>query len=111
MNNLKETSSLSILDQVLDTQEPRELERTKHKMLIAAKIEDAMLAKGWKKKDLMAALDINSPSILTRWFSGTHNFKIETLVDIQTVLEVNLLHSEPCNCQTSNRSSSSLKVG
>lgn len=66
------------------------MDQVKYKMLLAAAIEDAMKAKGWRKQDLMKAMQIKSPSILSRWFSGTHNFTVDTLVAIQNVLEINL---------------------
>ena len=83
-----------LIDELFDSISPEELERTKQKMLLAAKIEDAMKAKGWKKKDLIKAMGINSPSIVTRWFSGTHNFQLDTLTDLQTVLGVRLIDVE-----------------
>ena len=92
-----EAHNSEIIDDLFDSTDPGEMERTRQKMLLAAKIEDAMKAKGWKKKDLMSALEIKSPSIVTRWFSGTHNFKTDTLIDLQSVLGVNLLNVEKEN--------------
>ena len=89
-----EAHNSEIIDDLFDSTDPDEMERTRQKMLLAAKIEDAMKAKGWKKKDLISALKIKSPSIVTRWFSGTHNFKTDTLIDLQSVLGVNLLNVE-----------------
>lgn len=91
MNKIEAHNS-AIIDDLFDSIDHKELERTKQKMLLAAKIEDAMKAKGWKKKDLISALNIKSPSIVSRWFSGTHNFKVDTLIDLQNVLGVNLLN-------------------
>ena len=89
-----EAHNSEIIDDLFDSTAPGEMEHTRQKMLLAAKIEDAMKAKGWKKKDLISALEIKSPSIVTRWFSGTHNFKIDTLIDLQSVLGENLLNVE-----------------
>ncbi len=61
------------------------------KMQIAAMIEDGIVAKGWKKKDLALALN-KKQSEITRWLGGTHNFTLETLVDIGNVLGVSLLN-------------------
>lgn len=87
-----EIHNSDLINELFDSIDSKEIERTKQKMLLAAKIEDAMKAKGWRKTDLIKALDIRSPSIVTRWFSGTHNFNTDTLIDLQTVLEVNLLN-------------------
>jgi transcriptional regulator with XRE-family HTH domain len=80
----------SILNEMVDEIDPIELDQVKHKMMLAAAIEDAMKAKGWRKQDLMKAMQIKSPSILSRWFSGTHNFTVDTLVAIQHVLEISI---------------------
>ena len=94
MSKIEARHNSEIIDDLFDSIDPGEMERNRQKMLLAAKIEDAMKAKGWKKKDLMSALEIKSASIVTRWFSGTHNFKIDTLIDLQSVLGVNLLNVE-----------------
>lgn len=62
------------------------------KMLIAAKIEDAIQAKDWKHADLLKALGKKNPSIITRWLSGTHNFTIDTLIHLEEVLEIELIN-------------------
>jgi transcriptional regulator with XRE-family HTH domain len=56
-------------------------------MLLAAQIADAMKLKGIGKKQLADLLG-KKPSMVTRWLSGTHNFEINTLVQIAKVLEV-----------------------
>jgi transcriptional regulator with XRE-family HTH domain len=60
-------------------------------MLIAAKIADAMAAKGWNKTLLMKAMGKTNPSEITRWLSGTHNFTTDTLIDLQRALNIKLL--------------------
>jgi len=52
-------------------------------MLIAAKIDDAIKAKNWKKKDLLEAMGRKNPSLVTKWLSGTHNFTVDTLVELK----------------------------
>lgn len=61
-------------------------------MLLAAKIDDAMKAKGWKKKDLMLAMGKRNQSEITRWLSGTHNFTSDLLSDLGMVLNTNLFN-------------------
>jgi hypothetical protein len=37
-----------------------------------------------------------NPSIVTKWLSGTHNFTVDTLVELGNALDINLLNlSEP----------------
>lgn len=59
-------------------------------MLLAAKINDGMKAKGWQNKQLAEALEQN-PSIITKWLIGIHNFTSDNLSDIEEVLGISLL--------------------
>lgn len=70
---------------------PSEQAKTDAKMLLAVKIADAMQAKGWNKTRLMKEMRKSNPSEITRWLSGTQNFTVETLVDLERVLEIKLL--------------------
>ena len=71
---------------------PLEQTKTDTKMIIAAKIDEAMKAKGWKNKDLLEAVGKENPSIVTKWLSGTHNFTVDTLVEIENALGIQLLN-------------------
>ena len=51
-----ETYSSKLLSELLDAIPTIEQAKTDAKMLIAAKIADAMQAKGWKHKDLLEVL-------------------------------------------------------
>lgn len=81
------------IDLLLSEITPKEQARTTTRMLLAAKIADAMAAKGWKKKDLMHALGKKNQSEITRWLSGTHNFTSDLLSDLQDVLGIKLLNT------------------
>ncbi len=91
-----ETFSSKLIDDLLDSIDPVEQAKTDAKMLIAAKIADAMKAKGWRNNDLLKAVNKENPSIITKWLSGTHNFTVDTLVELGNALDINLLNlSEP----------------
>lgn len=90
-NNMK-TYNDNAIDRLLSEITPKEQARTTARMLLAAKIDDAMQVKGWKKKDLMLALGKSNQSEITRWLSGTHNFTSDTLSDLQEVLGIKLLN-------------------
>ena len=91
-----ETFSSKLIDDLLDSIDPVEQAKVDAKMLIAAKIADAMKAKGWRNNDLLKAVNKENPSIITKWLSGTHNFTVETLVELGNALDINLLNlSEP----------------
>jgi ribosome-binding protein aMBF1 (putative translation factor) len=79
------------LNSLLSEITPAEQAKTDAKMLIALKIADAMQAKGWNKTRLMKEMGKTNPSEITRWLSGTQNFTVETLVDLEQVLEIKLL--------------------
>ena len=85
-----EEYSSPIMDEVLNQISPGEQKRTDQRMLLAARIDDAIKAKGWKKKDLALALN-KRPSEITKWLSGTHNFTTDTLWDIERVLDIELI--------------------
>ncbi|MCR9065186.1 MAG: hypothetical protein NXI00_14535 [Cytophagales bacterium] len=76
---------------------PLEQKKTDAKMILSAKIEDAMKAKGWNRSQLMNATGQKNLSMITKWLSGTHNFTTDTLVTIGHALGINLLNiqSEP----------------
>lgn len=80
------------LDKILSEITPEQQSRTDAKMQLAAKIADAMEVKGWNNKMLMEAMGKKNPSEITRWLSGTHNFTVETLIDLEHVLETKLLN-------------------
>ena len=86
-----ETYTSKLIDDLLDSIDPIDQEKTEAKMLLAAKIADTMKNKGWKNKDLLKAVGKDNPSIITKWLSGTHNFTIDTLIELQHVLNIKLL--------------------
>lgn len=83
----------AIIEKLLEESDSMEYSRLKNRMLLAAKIDDALKSKGWKKKELAEALG-KEPSVITRWLSGTHNFTSDTLTDIGIILEINLFNLE-----------------
>ncbi len=42
----------------------------------------------------MKAIGKDNPSIVTKWLSGTHNFTIDTLIEIEHALDICLLDIE-----------------
>jgi transcriptional regulator with XRE-family HTH domain len=71
----------------------KERKRTEQKMLLAAKIADAMESKGWSRSEFAGRLN-RHPSEVTKWLSGIHNFTGDTLFDIQEELGIKLLELE-----------------
>lgn len=82
-----------VLEDFLSLGTEEEFIRTKTRMMLAAKIQDAMAAKNIGKKELAERMG-QHPSVITKWLSGKHNFTVDTLTDIQRILEVLLLALE-----------------
>jgi transcriptional regulator with XRE-family HTH domain len=79
------------IDEIFNDISDAELSRTRNRMLLAAKIDGAIKAIGWKKTDFAREMK-KSPSEISKWLSGTHNFTVDTLSDIGEVLGIHLLN-------------------
>jgi transcriptional regulator with XRE-family HTH domain len=84
----------SAIASLLEEITPLEQSKTDVKMILASRIADAMKAKNWKNKDLLAAIGKHHPSVITKWLSGTHNFTVDTLVELENALGISLLKVE-----------------
>ena len=80
----------NLLYELLESITPEEQTKTDKKMILATKIANAIKAKGLKKSEFAKILG-KQPSEISKWLSGTHNFTIDTLMDIERVLSVQLL--------------------
>lgn len=81
--------SSSIINELLNEVTPLEMEQTKVKMQLAAKIEDMLTIKGWSKSKL-AELVGKNPSEITKWLSGTQNFTVDILTEIAYAFDINI---------------------
>ena len=79
----------SKLQELLDEVSPLEMEQTKTKMKLAARIEDYMRAKGWNKSQFAEKIGKN-PSEITKWLSGTQNFTVDVLTEIASTFDIEL---------------------
>jgi len=82
-----------IIKELLEGTCPLEEKRIVGKMRLAAKLDDARKALGWSKTD-MAKKFKNRPSEITKWLSGTHNFTIDTLIEIEEVMGIKLIYMD-----------------
>lgn len=92
--NKSAEQDFDFLDDILEEISPVEMKKTEQRMLNAARIREAMDIKGWNKTRLLKALDMKSPSIITKWLSGTHNFTQDTLIEIGEVLNIDFFAKE-----------------
>ncbi|MCP4552839.1 MAG: hypothetical protein GY834_12540 [Bacteroidetes bacterium] len=94
MKNKAENYNSSLIDEIFDSISPKEEKRIREKMFLAARIEDAMKAKGWNKTRMLKEIGQKNASVATKWFSGTHNFTFDTLFDLQEALGIKLINTE-----------------
>ena len=57
---------------------------------VASRIHEVLLRKGWTQADLARATGKRA-TIVSRWMSGTHNFTIQTISEIETALGEDIL--------------------
>jgi ribosome-binding protein aMBF1 (putative translation factor) len=91
IKKIPEVYESQIIDNLLKEISPKEQKKTERKMLLAMRIQDAMESKGIKNKELARILN-KQPSEITKWLSGTHNFTIDTLGEIEEVLGISLIN-------------------
>jgi len=79
--------------------ENNNLEYKKHsfKMIIASRIDDALKLKRMRKNEL-ALLMNKSSSEVSKWLSGNQNFTIETLIEIEHFLGIEILNPKINYC-------------
>jgi transcriptional regulator with XRE-family HTH domain len=99
MSSKREKHSSPLIKKLMAERDPIQTAKTRNRMLLAAKIADALKAKGLKKKDLAEALS-KQPSEITKWLSGTHNFTLDTLTEIGFKLGVDLINLSPPEIKT-----------
>jgi ribosome-binding protein aMBF1 (putative translation factor) len=92
-----------VLNQFFSVSDKDEHAKIEKNMLLATRIENAIKEKGYNKVQFAAAMKVQ-PSVITKWLSGTHNFTLDTLFDIEQELGISIIHtSEPSHIQTINR--------
>lgn len=82
-----------LIESLLAEISPAQMESTRVRMIIATRIADAIAKKGLSKQEFAQLMQQN-PSAVTRWLSGTHNFTLDTLTAIQSVLGIELINIE-----------------
>lgn len=104
-----------VLGTLLAKIDERQQARTRNKMIVAARIEDALAERDMTQKEF-ARLMGRSESEISSWLSGERNFTLDTLTDISIVLRTNLLpfamdeslvesaNSQPTSAASSRRS-------
>ncbi len=81
--------SSDLIKNLLNEISPLEMQQSKEKMLIAARIQDLMTQKGIRKVELAKRLN-KRPSEVTKWLSGTQNLTLDILTMIAFELGVEI---------------------
>lgn len=87
---MNKTEKKDLLSELLGNITPSEQAKTDKKMILAAKIANAIKAKGLKKSEFAEQMG-KVPSEISKWLSGTHNFTSDTLIDIERTLGIQLI--------------------
>ena len=94
-----------VLADLLANIDPKEVQRTRKRMLLAAKIEAAMQRCGYSQKEFAEKMG-KSTTVISEWLSGDRNFTIDTLSDIEEVLGISLINTSFLTSVSSTISSS-----
>lgn len=87
---VKAKEATGVLGQLLANINEKELAKTRKRMMLAAKIEEAMKRCGYNQTQF-AHLMKKSPTVISEWLSGDRNFTTDTLIDIENALGIRLL--------------------
>lgn len=87
---IKAKKSSGVLSQLLAKLDKTELEKAGNRMMIAAKIGNALEMEGLSQKDFAAKMG-RTESEISNWLSGDRNFTIDTLTEISMALDITLL--------------------
>jgi len=91
MNSARKYHSKTV-EKLKEEVSPQVKELISKRMSLAAKIDSALQEKGLTNQEFAFMMGKKSSEI-SRWLSGTHNFTTETLWEIESVLNIQLLTS------------------
>ena len=91
MKTVNKRKTTGVLGRMIAEVDPVKLAKTRNRMVVAAKIADAMKAKNLNQKQF-AKLMGRTESEISDWLSGDRNFTIDTLFDISQALGVTFLN-------------------
>lgn len=87
---VKTKEATGVLGELLANINEKELAKTRKRMMLAAKIEEAMKRCGYNQTQF-AHLMKKSTTVISEWLSGGRNFTTDTLIEIEDALGIRLL--------------------
>ncbi len=88
---MKKVKAKGTLARFLEKEDSKNLHKVENKMLIALRIGMAIRARGWTNKQFAEAMNCPASEV-SDWLSGTRNFTIDKLSEIEDVLDVELIN-------------------
>lgn len=90
MNKKARSIKSDMISNAIKSVDPITARKVDNLMYISAKIKDLMDRQGLRKSDLAKKLS-KEPSVITKWLSGTHNFTISTISEIEIALGAKII--------------------
>ena len=90
---IQDTRARGLMQQIIASTPEDMKKQLDYSFDLSDRIDEQMKAKGVSKKQL-AELTGKSPSEVTRWLSGQHNFTLATIAKISVALEHDFLKIE-----------------
>lgn len=90
---MKIRKATGVLGRMLANMDELSLAKTRNRMLVAAKIADAMRSSNMNQKQLAQKM-CKTESEVSEWLSGDRNFTLDTLTEIEHTLNVSLINTE-----------------
>jgi transcriptional regulator with XRE-family HTH domain len=87
---MKIREAKGVLGKMLENIDKLSLAKTRNRMLVAAKISDAIRSSGLNQKQFAEKMG-KTESEISEWLSGDRNFTIDTLTEIEHALNVSLI--------------------
>lgn len=105
----KRIKASGTLGRMLAHLDENEMTKVSNKMLIAAKISNALRNKGMTQKEFAITMK-KTPSEISEWLSGDRNFTVDTLTEISKALNIVLLNTLQTNCYSISKKDIADKV-
>lgn len=90
MMNKAQVYNSPIITKLATSTPLKTIDSVSKQMALAVRIDEAVKAKGWSKKEFAQKMGKKPPEI-SRWLSGCHNFTTDTLWKIEEVLDIRLI--------------------
>ncbi len=81
----------NLLDELLGPVDPLAYAQVRNTMMLAKKLDKAREDKGWSKAEFARKMG-REQSEVTKWLSGTHNFGVRLLTELEMKLGIRLLN-------------------